>query len=159
MLDRISLYFYLLSLALWIGGAFVLAFVVTPKTFQFVPSPARAGTLVGTYLKTFDIWKIFFILALVAFSLVRSSEGLLPAPTLAEAVAIFYLSGSWMGQYFYLTPRMDDLRQQIGYFDSAPADSPARAHFARMHRLALFLTLGDFAAGLFLLFFVVFQLQ
>ena len=158
MVDRISLYFYLLSLSLWVGGAFVLAFVVTPKTFQFVPSPSRAGTLVGTFLKTFDIWKIFFILGLVAFSLVRSSEGLLPAPSLAEAFAIFFLSASWMGQYFYLTPRLDELRQAIGCFDSAPADSPLRVQFARMHRLAIFLTLGDFAAGLFLLFFVVLRL-
>jgi hypothetical protein len=159
MIDRISLYFYLLSLSLWVGGAFVLAFVVTPKTFQFVPSPSRAGTLVGTFLKTFDIWKIFFILGLIAFSLVRSSEGLLPAPSLAEAAAIFFLSGSWMGQYFYLTPRMDELRQAIGCFDGAPADSPARASFARMHRIAMFLTLGDLAAGLFLLFFIVLHLS
>jgi hypothetical protein len=158
MFDRISLYLYLITLSLWVGGAFVLAFVVTPKTFQFVPSQSRAGTLVGNYLKTFDIWKIFFILGLVTFSLMRSSEGQMPAPSLAEAAAIFFLSGSWMGQYFYLNPRMDELRQIIGCFDSAPADSPARASFARLHRLAIFLTLGDLAAGLFLLFFVVFRL-
>lgn len=159
MFERIALYLYLTTLSLWVGGAFVLAFVVTPKTFQFVPSASRAGTLVGTYLKTFDIWKIFFILGLVAFSTSRSSEGLLPAPSLAEVVAIFFLSSSWMGQYFYLNPRMDELRQIIGCFDSAPADSPARARFATLHRIAIFLTLGDLAAGLFLLFYVVFQLH
>ncbi len=159
MFERIWLFLYLIILSLWVGGAFVLAFVVTPKTFQFVPSPSRAGTLVGTYLKTFDIWKIFFILGLVAFSTTRASEGLLPAPSLAEVVAIFFLSGSWMGQYFYLNPRMDELRQVIGCFDSAPADSPARGRFAALHRLTMFLTLGDLAAGLFLLFYVVFQLH
>jgi hypothetical protein len=88
----------------------------------------------------------------------RSPQGLLPAPSLAEAIAIFFLSASWMGQYFYLNPRMDELRQAIGCFDGAPADSPARVKFARMHRLAIFLTLGDMAAGLFLLFFVVLRL-
>jgi hypothetical protein len=51
------------------------------------------------------------------------------------------------------------LRQIIGCFDSAPADSPARASFATLHRIAMFLTLGDLAAGLFLLFYVVFQLH
>ncbi|MDZ7360410.1 MAG: DUF4149 domain-containing protein [candidate division KSB1 bacterium] len=157
--DRISLYFYLLILALWVGGAFVLAFVVTPKTFQTVPSQSRAGTLVGTYLKTFDIWKIFFILGLVTFSLVRTSEGLLPAPSPVEVAAILFLSCSWMGQYFFLNPRMEELRQAIGYFDNAPADSPLRARFALLHRLAIFLTLGDLAAGLFLLFYVVFRLN
>jgi len=157
--DRISLYFYLMILALWVGGAFVLAFVVTPKTFQAVPSQGRAGTLVGTYLKTFDIWKIFFILGLVTFSLVRTSEGLLPAPSPAEVVAIVFLSSSWMGQYFYLNPRLEELRQAIGYFDSAPTDSPLRSRFALLHRLAVFFTLGDLAAGLFLLFYVVFRLH
>lgn len=159
MFDRISLFFYLIILALWVGGAFVLAFVVTPKTFQAVPSQSRAGTLVGTYLKTFDIWKIFFILGLVTFSLVRTSEGLLPTPSPVEVVAIFFLSSSWMGQYFFLNPRLEELRQAIGYFDNAPSDSPLRTRFALLHRLAIFFTLGDLAAGLFLLFYVVFRLH
>jgi hypothetical protein len=64
-----------------------------------------------------------------------------------------------MGQYFFLNPRMEELRQAIGYFDSAPADSPLRSRFALWHRLAVFFMLGDLAAGLFLLFYVVFRLH
>lgn len=154
-IERLSLFFYLVSLALWLGGAFMLTFVVAPKTIQNMPSRSRAGTLITTYLKTFDIWKIFFILGLTSFSLVRDVNDVLPNPTSAEIATIFFLALSWVGNHMILAPRMDELRLAIGCFDSAPADAPERQRFARLHSLAMFLTLGDFAAGLFLLFFIV----
>jgi len=154
-IERISLFFYLVSLALWLGGAFMLTFVVAPKTIQSMPSRGRAGTLITTFLKTFDIWKIIFILGLIAFTLMRDVNDVLPNPTHAEIITIFFLALSWAGNHMILAPRMDELRLAIGCFDSAPPDAPARKNFARLHSLAMFLTLGDFAAGLFLLFFVV----
>jgi hypothetical protein len=154
-IERISLFLYLVSLALWLGGAFMLSFVVAPKTLQSMPSRSRAGTLISLFLKTFDIWKIFFILGLIAFTLVRDVNDVLPNPTPAEIAAIFFLGLSWVGNHMVLAPRMDELRLAIGYFDSAPADAPERRSFARLHSLAMFLTIGDFAAGLFLLFFLV----
>lgn len=154
-IERLSLFFYLVSLALWLGGAFMLTFVVAPKTLQSIPSRSRAGSLISTYLKTFDIWKIFFILGLTSFSLVRDVNDVLPNPTPAEIATIFFLALSWMGNHMILAPRMEELRMAIGCFDSAPPDAPERRSFARLHSLAMFLTLGDFAAGLFLLFFIV----
>jgi hypothetical protein len=154
-IERISLFFYLVSLALWLGGAFMLTFVVAPKTIQSMPSRGRASTLITTFLKTFDIWKIIFILGLIAFTLMRDVNEVLPNPTHAEIATIFFLALSWVGNHMILAPRMDELRVAIGCFDSAPPDAPARKNFARLHSLAMFLTLGDFTAGLFLLFFVV----
>jgi hypothetical protein len=159
MIDRITLCLYLLTLSLWMGGAFFLAFVIAPKTFQFFPSRSRAGTLVFNFLKAFDILKIFLILALVAFSSVRSSESLLPAPSLSEAAAIFLMTAGWVGHHFFLAPKMDELRLIIGCFDTAPAEAPERASFTRLHSMAMFMTLGDFAAGLFLLFTAILRLQ
>lgn len=158
MIDRITLCMYLLTLSLWMGGAFFLAFVIAPKTFQFFPSRGRAGSLVFSFLKAFDILKIFFILALVAFSSVRSSESLLPAPSLSEAAAIFFMTISWAGHHFVLAPKMEELRLVLGCFDSAPPDAPERATFTKLHSMAMFMTLGDFAAGLFLLFTAILRL-
>lgn len=154
-IERLSLFFYLVSLALWLGGAFMLTFVVAPKTIQSLPSRGRASTLITTYLKTFDIWKIFFILGLTSFSLVRDVNDALPNPAPAEIAAILFLALSWVGNHLILAPRMEELRVAIGCFDSTPADAPQRRSFSRLHSLAMFLTLGDFAAGLFLLFFIV----
>jgi len=154
-IERISLFFYLVSLALWLGGAFMLSFVVAPKTIQSLPSRGRAGTLIAAFLKTFDIWKIFFILGLVAFSVVRNANHVFPHPSHAEIATIFLLALSWVGNHVILAPRMEESRLAIGCFDSAPADAPERLAFTRLHNLAMFLTIGDFAAGLFLLFVVV----
>jgi len=154
-IERISLFLYLVSLALWLGGAFMLSFVVAPKTLQSMPSRGRAGTLITQFLKTFDIWKIFFILGLITFTLVRDVNDILPNPTPAEIATIFFLVLSWVGNHMVLAPRLDELRFTIGYFDSAPPDAPERKSFARLHSMAMFLTIGDFAAGLFLMFFLV----
>ncbi len=159
MVDRITLCMYMLTLSLWMGGAFFLAFVIAPKTFQFFPSRGRAGSLVFSFLKAFDVLKIFLILALVAFSSVRNSESLLPAPSLSEAATIFFMTASWAGHHFVLSPKMDEMRLVLGCFDTAPVDAPERTAFTKLHSMAMFMTLGDFAAGLFLLFTAILRLQ
>ena len=158
MVERLTIGLYFLTVALWLGSAFFMAFVITPKTFQFFPSRTKAGNLVSSFLKSFDSLKILLILGLVSFSLVRGSESPLPAPSLPEVAAIFMLAVSWASHYFLLAPKMDELRLAIGCFDGAPADAPERAVFARLHSMAMFLTLGDFAAGLFLLFYAILHL-
>jgi len=158
MIERLTISLYLLTLALWLGSSFFMAFVITPTTFQFFPSRTRAGTLLSNFLKSFDILKIFLILGLVSFSLVRGSESPLPAPSLPEVAVIFLLAASWAGHHFLLAPKMDELRLVIGCFDGAPADAPERVVFSRLHSMAMFLTMGDFAAGLFLLFYVILRL-
>src|SRR5262245_15774783 len=158
MVERITIGLYLLTVALWLGSAFFMAFVIAPKTFQFFPSRAKAGSLVSNFLKSFDILKIFLILGLVSFSLVRGSESPLPSPSLPEVAVIFLLAASWASHHFLVAPRLDDCGLAIGGFDGAPADAPERAVFARLHSMAMFLTLGDFAAGLFLLFYAILRL-
>ena len=158
MIERVTIGLYFLTVALWLGSAFFMAFVIAPTTFQFFPSRTKAGSLVSSFLKSFDILKIFLIFGLVSFNSVQSSESLLLAISLPEAITIFLLFASWIGHHFFLAPKMDELRLVIGCFDNAPADAPERSAFARLHSVAMFLTLGDFAAGLFLLFFAILRL-
>lgn len=128
----------LIALAIWVGGIAFFAFAVAPVAFKTMPDAHQAGLIVrGTLLVLHRIGLgagavyLFFTLALLASQYdshpARAAEIVLVVSMLALTL---YLQQS-------ILPRMETDRLTLGgEVDSAPPETPARAHFDRLHRLS-----------------------
>ena len=128
----------LLALASWVGGIAFFAFALAPVAFKTMPDAHQAGTIVrGTLLVLHRIGigsgalYLFCTLALLAGQFdshpARAAEIVLVVSMLALTL---YLQQSVM-------PRMETDRLTLGgEVDAAPAGTPARHHFERLHGLS-----------------------
>ena len=122
------------ALALWLGGAVLLAAVVAPVAFAALPSRALAGAVVGRVLPA------VFYAGIVA-------GGLVLALSLAGSGAPFARSRATLGAALALAcaiaqlvvaPRIARLRAEIGpSLDALAADDARRAAFGRLHGISV----------------------
>jgi uncharacterized membrane protein len=127
-------YLMLLSLVVWIGGLIFFAFVVAPTAFQVLPTTHLAGNLVGRALG-----KLHWI-AIIS-SLVFLLSSLLYNRIAGGAAHVFALRHLLIGlmlvltlcSQFWIIPRMDALRAQVGDFASVTLDNPLRVQFDALH--------------------------
>jgi len=132
----IALFFYLLSLACWLGGVVFFSFFTAPAVFgSGIPLP-EAGKVIST------IFPRYYLLGYVA-------------GTIAVVLAVYFMAvrGSWaawgltslflvvaLGLTFYagtvVRPQVDAIRT----VNEEPNPDPARkAEFDRLHRLSVYL--------------------
>jgi len=140
----------LLAMVVWVGGLLFFAFVVAPVSFQVLPSTHLAGTVVAGTLGALNriglVCGLIFLMATRWKFDARSSARL----ALAQLLCVAGMMAATMFVRWSIVPRME--RDRIaagGDVDAAPADSPARLDFERLHPLsekvegaALFLGLG-----------------
>jgi uncharacterized membrane protein len=127
----------LLSLVVWIGGLIFFAFVLAPTAFDIpavLPSTHIAGNLVGRALGKLHwiaiVAGIVFLLSSLLYS--RFIDGTAHVFA-ARHVLICLMLGLTLLSQFWIIPRMDTLRAQVGDFSSVPIDNPARVHFDALH--------------------------
>jgi uncharacterized membrane protein len=127
-------YLMLLSLVTWIGGLLFFAFVLAPTAFQILPSTHLAGNVVGSALNKLHWIAIVSGAVFLASSLLYSRMSVGTAhPFAMRHVLICLMLALTLFSQFWIIPRMDTLRAQVGDFAAVPIDSPARLQFDALH--------------------------
>ncbi|HEY6337267.1 MAG TPA: DUF4149 domain-containing protein [Candidatus Sulfotelmatobacter sp.] len=124
----------LLSLVVWIGGLIFFAFVLAPTAFQVLPSTHLAGNLVGRSLGKLHWIAIVSGIIYLASSLLysRLTDGTAHVFAGRHMLMCLMLALTLLSQ-FWIMPRMDTLRAQVGDLASVPLDNPARVQFDALH--------------------------
>jgi len=124
----------LLSLVAWIGGLIFFAFVLAPTAFLILPSTHLAGNLVGRSLGKLHWIAIFsgiiFLISSLLYSRLTDGTAHLFA---MRHVLICVMLGLTLLSQFWMIPRMDTLRAQVGDFATVTLDNPARVQFDALH--------------------------
>src|SRR5271169_3125740 len=124
----------LLSLILWIGGLIFFAFVLAPTAFSVLPNTHLAGNVVGRALGKLHwiaiVSGIVFLLSSLVYS--RLTDGTAHLFALRHLL-IGLMLGLTLFSQFWIIPRMDTLRVQVGNFASVALDNPARIQFDALH--------------------------
>ncbi len=123
-----------LSLAVWIGGLIFFAFVLAPTAFQVLPNTHLAGNVVGRALSKLHwiaiVSGIVFLLTSILYS--RLTDGTAHVFATRHVILCLMLALTLFSQ-FWIIPRMDTLRAQVGDFASIPLNNPARVQFDAFH--------------------------
>lgn len=141
-----------LALALWIGGITFISFAA-PAAHGSMASRAVAGEIVGKILKRLNTIELFcfFILTttiVLSFRFVRERP-----ERLTWLLAVLLVMGLLASFYaFYLTPRMESLKEKIPTFDTLSAGNAAKIEFDRLHKIYVQLMTLNLALGLVLLY-------
>ena len=124
----------LLSLVVWIGGLIFFAFVLAPTAFQVLPDTHLAGNVVGRALGKLHwiamVSGIGFLLSSLVYS--RLSDGTAHLFALRHVLVCLMLGLTLVSQ-FWIIPRMDRLRAQVGGFATVTLDNPVRVQFDALH--------------------------
>ena len=139
----------LLLLAMWLGGATLVATTVAPAAFAVLPTRALAGALVGRVLP--QVFYAGMLLGAVAAALAWTDR---TAPhATARAVASLGTVVACAVAQWVIGPRIARLRETIGPSVEALATTdPLRVEFGRLHGLSASLQLVPLLGGLALLF-------
>jgi uncharacterized membrane protein len=134
-----------LALSLWLGADVFLSFVVAPGAFGVLASRDQAGAIVG-----YALWRMHFIgvvcgVVLLVTRLVRTRTfASLVAP--AAFCVVLMIALTVISQHF-VSPKMAELRVQMGSIEATAANSPLVAEFSRLHRVSVSLESGVLLAG------------
>jgi uncharacterized membrane protein len=124
----------LLSLVVWIGGLIFFAFVLAPTAFQVLPTTHLAGNVVGRALGKLHwiaiISGIVFLVSSMLYS--RLADGTAHVFAMRHVLVFLMLALTLFSQ-FWIIPRMDALRTQVGDFATVTLDNPARVQFDALH--------------------------
>ncbi|MBZ5679929.1 MAG: DUF4149 domain-containing protein [Acidobacteriia bacterium] len=127
-------YLMLLSLLVWIGGLIFFAFVLAPTAFQVLPSTHLAGNVVGRALGKLHWIAIVSGVVFLASSMLYSRllDGTPHVFAIRHVLICLMLVLTLLSQ-FWIIPRMDTLRAQVGDFASVTLDNPVRVQFDALH--------------------------
>ena len=124
----------LLSLVVWIGGLIFFAFVLAPTAFQVLPNTHLAGNLVGRSLNKLHwiaiVSGIIFLISSLLYSYL--AQGTAHMFAMRHILVCLMLALTLVSQ-FWIIPRMDTLRAQVGGFASVPLTDPVRVQFDALH--------------------------
>jgi uncharacterized membrane protein len=123
-----------LSLVVWIGGLIFFAFVLAPTAFTVLPDTHLAGNVVGRALGKLHWIAIVSGIVFLVSSLVynRLADGTAHVFAMRHVLICLMLGLTLLSQ-FWIIPRMDTLRAQVGDFAKVTLDNPARVQFDALH--------------------------
>src|SRR6201997_4674296 len=123
-----------LSLVVWIGGLIFFAFVLAPTAFQVLPNTHLAGNVVGRALNKLHwiaiISGVLFLVSSLLYS--HLAQGTAHVFAMRHILICLMLALTLFSQ-FWIIPRMDTLRAQVGDFASVPLSDPQRVQFDALH--------------------------
>ncbi|HEY2821013.1 MAG TPA: DUF4149 domain-containing protein [Candidatus Acidoferrum sp.] len=142
-----------LCLSLWLGSDVFLSFVVAPGAFRVLASRDQAGAMVGYSLWWMHmIGVICGIVFLVSRFLRTRSFSTLVAPATLCVVLMIVLT---VVSQHAVSPRMAELRGQMGSIEATSAGNPLLVEFQKLHRRSVFLESGVLLAGVAAMFWLV----
>ncbi len=127
-------YLMVLSLVVWIGGLIFFAFVLAPTAFQVLPDTHLAGNVVGRSLGKLHwiaiISGVIFLISSLVYS--QITQGTARPMALRHVLVVLMLCLTLVSQ-FWIIPRMDTLRAQVGDFAKIALSDPLRVQFDALH--------------------------
>ena len=130
-----------LAIALWVGGASLFTFVLTPIIFKRFPRD-QAGAIVGHLFPAYFRWGLACgAVALLTRLLLKGKEG-----GAATVVLVLMLCVTSF-QALYIEPRAAALKREIPSFETTPKEHPARQAFAKLHGVSAVCNLAVIAGG------------
>ncbi len=133
-----------LAIALWVGGAALFTFVLTPTIFK-TETRDVAGRIVGYLFPGYFRWGLACgAVALVALLIVRSKHWVPAAALLVVMLAVTAF------QAFHVEPKAAIIKQQIPSFETTPKDHPMRREFSKLHGISAVCNLSVIAGGVVL---------
>jgi len=135
---------YRLAVSLWLGGAALFTFVLTPMLFR---SESRdvAGRIVGLFFPGYFRWGLACGVVALICRVILSGKGVLPS---ALIIGAMLLLSSF--QAFYIEPKAAELKRQIVSFETTPKDHPLRQQFAKLHGVSAVCNLSVIVGGVVL---------
>ncbi|MBV9885417.1 MAG: DUF4149 domain-containing protein [Acidobacteria bacterium] len=142
-----------LCLSLWLGSDVFLSFVVAPGAFRVLASRDQAGAIVGHSLGSMHMIGIVcgVVFLVVRFLRTRNFSTLVAPATLCVVLMILLTVVSQHA----VSPRMAELRVQMGSIEATAEASPLLAEFQKLHRRSVLLESGVLLAGVAALFWLV----
>src|SRR5882724_4777773 len=135
-----------LGLSLWLGSDVFLSFVMAPGAFRVLASRDQAGAMVG-----YSLWWMHMIgvvcgiVFLVSRFLRTRSFSTLVAPATLCVVLMIVLT---VVSQHAVSPRMAELRVQMGSIEATAAGNPLLAEFQKLHRRSVLLESGVLLTGI-----------
>jgi hypothetical protein len=138
---QISTIIYRLAVSLWLGGAALFTFVLTPMLFRS-ESRDTAGRIVGLFFPGYFRWGIGCGLVALICRIILSGKGQLQA---ALIIAVMLALSSF--QAFYVEPRAAALKREIVSFETTSKDDPLRRQFSKLHGVSAVCNLSVIVGG------------
>jgi hypothetical protein len=132
---------YRLAVSLWLGGAALFTFVLTPMLFRN-ESRDVAARIVGLFFPGYFRWGVACGLVALTCRIILAGKGLVPAA--AILVVILTLCSF---QAFYVEPRAAALKREIVSFETTPKDHPLRRQFSKLHGVSAVCNLSVIVGG------------
>ncbi len=138
---QITTIIYRLAVSLWLGGAALFTFVLTPMLFR---SESRdvAARIVGLFFPGYFRWGVACGLVALVCRIVVAGKAQLAA---ALIIAVMLTLSSI--QAFYIEPRAAELKRQIVSFETTTKDHPLRRQFSKLHGVSAVCNLSVIAGG------------
>jgi len=142
-----------LGLSICLGSDVFFSFVVAPGAFSVLASRDQAGAIVGYSLTRMHWMGIVcgVVILMVRVLRIRSLAALVAPAALCVVVMIILTVISQVA----VSPRMAELRVQMGSIEATAAGNPLLAEFARLHTISVGLESGVLLAGMGALFLMV----
>lgn len=135
---------YRLAVSLWLGGAALFTFVLTPMLFRS-ESRDTAARIVGLFFPGYFRWGVGCGIVALICRVILSGKGQLPA-----ALIIFAMLTLSSVQAFYIEPKAAAIKREIVSFETTPKDHPLRKEFAKLHGVSAVCNLSVIAGGVIL---------
>jgi uncharacterized membrane protein len=135
-----------LCLSLWLGSDVFLSFVVAPGAFRVLASRDQAGAVVGYSLGWMHLLGVIcgVVFLVVRFLRMRSTATLVAPATLCVILMILLTVVSQRA----VSPRMAQLRVQMGSIEATAEGDSRLAEFQKLHRRSVLLESGVLLAGI-----------
>jgi uncharacterized membrane protein len=146
------LWLHYLALAVWIGGIVMIAAVAIPSAHRSMASKTVAAEIVRSTLKKLNTVEMTCCLLLIvttvsSFRFIQNQKlvyELIFGVGLMGVVTIIYA--------FQLTPRLEQLRENVPTLDTLSESNPSRKEFSRLHKWYVRLMSFNLVLGLALLY-------
>jgi len=132
---------YRLTISLWAGGNAIFTLMLTPILFK-TESRDTAARIVGNMFPVYFRWGLACgVIALLCHLAGRGFSIKLPVIVLVVMLTVTSF------QAFYLEPRVAELKQRIGSFESTSKEDPLRKEFSKLHAVSAVCNLTVLAGG------------
>ena len=132
---------YHLAVSLWLGGAALFTFVLTPMLFRY-ESRDTAARIVGLFFPGYFRWGVACGIVALVCRLILTGKGQIPAVVI---IAVMLTLSSI--QAFYIEPRAAELKRQIVSFETTTKDDPLRRQFGKLHGVSAVCNLSVIVGG------------
>lgn len=118
---------YRLAVSMWVGGAALFTFLLTPTLFRSYGRD-MAGGIVGVLFPGYFAWGLACgAVALICLLVSRGRSAMVSGIIIVAMLLITAV------QAFVIEPRAAELKKAIPSFETTPADHPQRAEFRKLH--------------------------